>query len=83
MTQNFYKASKNRFDNDPEFKERAQQGVVRLQVSRSSWVLSLGRLACSHPSNVLMCREGRRNIEKHGKRFVTSAGANLTWCTSA
>jgi arginyl-tRNA synthetase len=29
----FYKASKHRFDNDPEFKERAQQGVVRLQVS--------------------------------------------------
>jgi arginyl-tRNA synthetase len=27
----FYKASKHRFDNDPEFKERAQQGVVRLQ----------------------------------------------------
>ncbi|KAF8725974.1 hypothetical protein HU200_020551 [Digitaria exilis] len=27
----FYKASKSRFDNDPEFKERAQQGVVRLQ----------------------------------------------------
>jgi hypothetical protein len=28
-------------------------------------------------------REGRRNTEKHGKRFVTSAGVNLTWCTSA
>ncbi|KAG2616603.1 hypothetical protein PVAP13_3NG248825 [Panicum virgatum] len=27
----FYKASKHRFDNDQEFKERAQQGVVRLQ----------------------------------------------------
>ncbi|AQK84260.1 arginyl-tRNA synthetase isoform X1 [Zea mays] len=27
----FYKASKHRFDNDPEFKARAQQGVVRLQ----------------------------------------------------
>ncbi|CAL4895546.1 unnamed protein product [Urochloa decumbens] len=27
----FYKASKHKFDNDPEFKERAQQGVVRLQ----------------------------------------------------
>ncbi|CAN6358643.1 unnamed protein product [Urochloa humidicola] len=27
----FYKASKHRFDNDPEFKERAQQGVVQLQ----------------------------------------------------
>ena len=33
MTQIFYKASKHRFDNDQEFKERAQQGVVRLQVS--------------------------------------------------
>jgi len=42
---------------------------------------SLGR--CSHPSNVFICREGRRNTEKHGKRFVTSVGANLTWCTSA
>jgi hypothetical protein len=27
----------------------------------------LGRLAFSHPSNVFMCREGRRNTEKHGK----------------
>ncbi|XP_066367584.1 arginine--tRNA ligase, cytoplasmic-like isoform X2 [Miscanthus floridulus] len=27
----FYKASKHKFDNDPEFKARAQQGVVRLQ----------------------------------------------------
>ena len=33
MAQIFYKASKHRFDNDQEFKERAQQGVVRLQVS--------------------------------------------------
>uniref|UniRef100_A0A0E0DMI2 arginine--tRNA ligase n=2 Tax=cellular organisms TaxID=131567 RepID=A0A0E0DMI2_9ORYZ len=29
--QTFYKASKNRFDGDPEFKDRAQQAVVRLQ----------------------------------------------------
>ena len=28
----FYKASKVRFDSDPEFKLRAQQAVVRLQV---------------------------------------------------
>ncbi|KAJ1261862.1 hypothetical protein BS78_09G063200 [Paspalum vaginatum] len=27
----FYKASKQRFDSDPEFKARAQQGVVKLQ----------------------------------------------------
>uniref|UniRef100_A0A804QSM8 arginine--tRNA ligase n=2 Tax=Zea mays TaxID=4577 RepID=A0A804QSM8_MAIZE len=27
----FYKASKHRFDSDPDFKARAQQGVVRLQ----------------------------------------------------
>jgi hypothetical protein len=31
----------------------------------------------------IICREGRKNIEKHGKRFVTLAGANLTWSTSA
>uniref|UniRef100_A0A0D9ZUM3 arginine--tRNA ligase n=1 Tax=Oryza glumipatula TaxID=40148 RepID=A0A0D9ZUM3_9ORYZ len=29
--QTFYKASKNRFDGDAEFKDRAQQAVVRLQ----------------------------------------------------
>ncbi|XP_057726609.1 arginine--tRNA ligase, cytoplasmic-like isoform X1 [Arachis stenosperma] len=29
--QTFYKASKVRFDSDPEFKQRAQQAVVRLQ----------------------------------------------------
>ncbi|KAF0926639.1 hypothetical protein E2562_026995 [Oryza meyeriana var. granulata] len=29
--QTFYKASKHRFDGDPEFKDRAQQAVVRLQ----------------------------------------------------
>ncbi|XP_054807999.1 arginine--tRNA ligase, cytoplasmic-like isoform X1 [Prosopis cineraria] len=29
--QTFYKASKQRFDSDPEFKQRAQQAVVRLQ----------------------------------------------------
>uniref|UniRef100_A0ACD5YFJ2 Uncharacterized protein n=1 Tax=Avena sativa TaxID=4498 RepID=A0ACD5YFJ2_AVESA len=29
----FYKASKEKFDNDAEFKDRAQQAVVRLQVS--------------------------------------------------
>ena len=28
----FYKVSKQRFDSDPEFKQRAQQAVVRLQV---------------------------------------------------
>jgi arginyl-tRNA synthetase len=33
MLQLFYKASKERFDNDEEFKVRAQQAVVRLQVS--------------------------------------------------
>ncbi|XP_062230845.1 arginine--tRNA ligase, cytoplasmic-like isoform X1 [Phragmites australis] len=27
----FYKASKHKFDNDPDFKDRAQQAVVRLQ----------------------------------------------------
>ncbi|GBG68603.1 hypothetical protein CBR_g3146 [Chara braunii] len=39
--QNFYKAAKVRFDQDPEFKERAQQAVVRLQggdeQSRLAW----------------------------------------------
>ncbi|XP_015630011.1 arginine--tRNA ligase, cytoplasmic [Oryza sativa Japonica Group] len=29
--QSFYKASKKRFDDDPDFKERARQAVVRLQ----------------------------------------------------
>jgi hypothetical protein len=28
-------------------------------------------------------REGNRNTEMHGKRFVKSAGVNLTWSTSA
>ena len=32
LLQLFYKASKERFDNDAEFKDRAQQAVVRLQV---------------------------------------------------
>ncbi|KAK9266631.1 hypothetical protein L1049_022863 [Liquidambar formosana] len=39
--QEFYKASKKRFDADPVFKERAQQAVVRLQggepVYRKAW----------------------------------------------
>jgi hypothetical protein len=38
MTQIFYKASKHRFDSDPDFKARAQQGVARLQVSASFWM---------------------------------------------
>lgn len=33
--QAFYKASKQRFDSDPAFKERAQQAVVSLQVNNS------------------------------------------------
>jgi arginyl-tRNA synthetase len=33
LPQLFYKASKEKFDNDAEFKDRAQQAVVRLQVS--------------------------------------------------
>lgn len=33
ILQAFYKASKQRFDADPEFKERAQQAVVSLQVN--------------------------------------------------
>jgi arginyl-tRNA synthetase len=31
----FYKASKKRFDEDPDFKERSQQAVVKLQVGNS------------------------------------------------
>lgn len=31
--QAFYKASKQRFDADPAFKEKAQKAVVRLQVN--------------------------------------------------
>lgn len=31
--QAFYKASKQRFDSDPAFKERAQKAVVSLQVN--------------------------------------------------
>jgi hypothetical protein len=33
VTQEFYKASKKRFDDDASFKERAQQAVVKLQVT--------------------------------------------------
>lgn len=33
LLQEFYKASKKRFDEDDLFKERAQEAVVRLQVS--------------------------------------------------
>lgn len=32
LLQEFYKASKKRFDDDPAFMERAQQAVVKLQV---------------------------------------------------
>lgn len=35
--QAFYKASKKRFDEDPAFKERAQQAVVRLQGGESKY----------------------------------------------
>ncbi|KAI4347049.1 hypothetical protein L6164_007899 [Bauhinia variegata] len=35
--QAFYKASKQRFDSDPVFKERAQQAVVRLQGGESKY----------------------------------------------
>ena len=33
MWQSFYKESKSKFDADPEFKEKAQKAVVRLQVN--------------------------------------------------
>jgi arginyl-tRNA synthetase len=37
----FYKASKKRFDEDPDFKERSQQAVVKLQVgSFCRWFVS-------------------------------------------
>ena len=68
MTQVFYKASKHKFDNDPEFKARAQQGVVRLQVNASFWMSTLGRLTCSHPSIVLSVGRGgeiSRSMEKN------------------
>lgn len=81
MTQIFYKASKHKFDNDPEFKARAQQGVVRLQVCIILDVDS-GKVDIFSSKRCIICREGRKNIEKHGKRFVTLAGANLTWSTS-
>ncbi|KAJ0250983.1 Arginine--tRNA ligase [Hirschfeldia incana] len=39
--QSFYKKSKKKFDEDPEFKEKAQKGVVRLQggdpIYRKAW----------------------------------------------
>uniref|UniRef100_A0A1J3FAE2 arginine--tRNA ligase n=2 Tax=Noccaea caerulescens TaxID=107243 RepID=A0A1J3FAE2_NOCCA len=39
--QTFYKASKGKFDEDPDFKEKAQQAVVRLQggdpIYRNAW----------------------------------------------
>lgn len=41
LLQTFYKASKNRFDGDAEFKDRAQQAVVRLQVSAPSWIWNM------------------------------------------
>ena len=41
VLQAFYKAAKKRFDEDAEFKERAQRAVVRLQggdaVYRQAW----------------------------------------------
>ena len=31
--QSFYRKSKSKFDDDPDFKEKAQKAVVRLQVN--------------------------------------------------
>uniref|UniRef100_A0A0D9UX06 arginine--tRNA ligase n=1 Tax=Leersia perrieri TaxID=77586 RepID=A0A0D9UX06_9ORYZ len=38
--QTFYKASKKRFDDDPNFKEKAQQAVVRLQFIALTWLIN-------------------------------------------
>lgn len=85
LLQLFYKASKQRFDEDPEFKDRAQQAVVRLQVSYPSgcgvWE-DCGIFSFSS-KQLIICREGRRNTELPGKRFAKSAGTNLIWSTNA
>ena len=44
LLQLFYKASKERFDNDAEFKDRAQQAVVRLQVSWTFLYVESGKI---------------------------------------
>ncbi|GAA0147199.1 aminoacyl-tRNA synthetase [Lithospermum erythrorhizon] len=50
----FYKASKERFDDDPGFKERAQQAVVSLQGGQEKYRKAWTRI----------CETSRRNFQK-------------------
>ncbi|GAY51273.1 hypothetical protein WN943_001062 [Citrus x changshan-huyou] len=55
----FYRRSKNRFDSDPAFKERAQQAVVRLQSGEPKY----------HEAWAQICEISRKEFDKVYKRL--------------
>ncbi|ESR64570.1 Arginine--tRNA ligase [Citrus sinensis] len=57
--QEFYRRSKNRFDSDPAFKERAQQAVVRLQSGEPKY----------HEAWAQICEISRKEFDKVYKRL--------------
>ncbi|KAM7274448.1 hypothetical protein ACFE04_016314 [Oxalis oulophora] len=69
--QAFYKASKQRFDDDPVFKERAQQAVVRLQVefSPSASYLLQGGEARYRDAWKQICEISRNEFQKVYERL--------------
>lgn len=77
-----------RFDNEPEFKQRAHLSVVRLQVlTVFIFVLFVCKILKTLVLN-LMCvnmgfRVEKRFIARHGNGSVTLARLNLKRCISA
>ncbi|KAJ3683089.1 hypothetical protein LUZ60_013316 [Juncus effusus] len=68
--QDFYKASKKRFDDDPAFKERAQQAVVRLQGGEENYRAAWKKI-CEISRNEfdLVYQRLKVDIEERGESF--------------
>jgi arginyl-tRNA synthetase len=72
--QSFYKESKTRFDNDPEFKKRAYERVVKLQ-SHDPLTLQAWQLICSisrKEFSVIYDSLGIKNLKERGESFYHS-----------
>lgn len=86
LLQSFYKASQAKFEEEESgFKAKAQQAVVRLQVS----VLILNvqftamTLLILIYKQYLNCSKGKKDTKLHGKKYVKTVALSLSQYTNA